>query len=179
MSTPDIRPLPYVTVGGVPTLTDRDIARLYQRLDDEGSVRRLFFDGAVRSAADLIGHFKHPGNMCYLVGYNGDVVGFYWLDNFVQCSCQLHYVFFKAFWGESARTVGRWVLNEMITQRDINGKYCIDVIIGMVPERNRLAVHYSRQVGMQWIGVIPNYYQNLYSGRHEAALATYYTRKED
>jgi hypothetical protein len=178
---PKFELLPYTTVDGIPTMTDSNIARLYERIDTENTVKYLFLDGSVRCAADLINHFKRPGCMCYLVGYSGpkgQVVGFFWLDNFVQCSCQLHYAFFREYWGPTAVEVGRWVLREMITQRDIDGNFCIDVIIGIVPETNRLAVRYARSVLLQSVGVLPEYYFNFYRNRREAGLVTYFTRKE-
>lgn len=167
--------IPYAVVDGVPSFKDSEIAGWFERLEKENLARWAFFGGALLSGAELVRFVKTAGIFTFTVWAGGagaaEMVGFFWLDRFVQRACFLHHVIFRKFHGAEATAIGVFVLSEVLRLG------MADTILGLTPANNPLAVRYARRIGMQPAGRLPNIFYDAYANQSVDGILTYTTRE--
>ena len=145
-------------------LTDKHIAQVYRRIVSEETVYRSFHDGSVRNTNDFIKFIRNKNNEIYFVEYDGKEAGFFWLTKFQQKSAFINYCFYKNFWGKKALNVSQLCIDFIFNRKDIYGQYTLDVLLGLTPANNKLAIKFLLKNGMTVLGKIPsilyNYIEN-------------------
>lgn len=142
----------YAKVDGIRTYPDSEIRALYTRLVDEGG-GHVFRDGSVRDAEGFVRMAK--ATPFFVLYVRGKIAGAVWLNRFQSRFAQCHYFIFREFWGESATGLCRYCQREILTQRREDGEYCLDMMLGLIPADNRLAVAYALRCGWRNSGVLP------------------------
>lgn len=170
--------IPYVAKDGIPTFRDSEIANLYYRMKKEGTADRVFCDGTVTSAFQFLRLMQQPDIYLYLVFddiEDNRPVAFCWLSNRSQKSAQIHFCFFKTGWGRSAK-IAHGVLSQLVSLKDTEGEYWLNVIYGYTPEWNRLALRTVKCAGAEIAGTMPGRTWHEKEGRSYPAVISYFTR---
>lgn len=151
---------------GIPTLRDSDIMGLFDRMESEGLVDIVFYDGSIRDRETFMGIMKE--NFLCVVEDKGKAVAFFWLTDRQARSAQIHFCFFEEARGERAHEVGSFVLGEII-KADI-----VDCLVGYIPKFNVAAVEFFKKIGVRFAGGIPHGIYNHRTGRSEACYVVYF-----
>ena len=105
----------------------------YAMLEREGSARRMFMDGTVRSAEEFEKDLFRPGSLPFLVLHDGQPCGVSWLNTLEGRAARGHYAVFRRYWGRKMSvTIGRSIFEHYLGLRDERG-YLFDVLIGIAP----------------------------------------------
>lgn len=71
----------------------------YAMLEREGSARRMFMDGTVRSAEEFEKDLFRTGSLPFLVLHDGQPCGVSWLNTLEGRAARGHYAVFRRYWG--------------------------------------------------------------------------------
>lgn len=138
-------------------LSDTFLGQVFRRIVREESVYKLFYDGSVRDTRDFIEFMRNPENEIFFVNQNGKEVGFFWLGNFRQKSYFINYCFYKEFWGDAAQAISRVCIDFIFKRKNAHGDYLVDVLLGLTPANNKLAVKFLLKNGMTILGKVPGF----------------------
>lgn len=188
--------IPYTQHDGVPTFRDSEIGAWFARIEAENTLSRLFFDGTVISAKDLVKLAKSPGVYLFTVwgektvhgekkengeNENGptdvEMVGFFWLRDFIGNAAFLHHVIFKKFWGPEARLIGRFVLEYVFGVGPEKQTPMVGTLLGLTPYNNIPAMRFARDIGMKMAGKLPGVFYDVYNNCTEDGWMSYMTRE--
>lgn len=121
----------------------------------EGTVHRVFYDDSVRNTTDFVDFVKRPENSVFFVKFEDIEVGFFWLSKFIQKSAFINYCFYKAFWGKKSLKISQACLDFILHKKNAYGDYAVEVLLGLTPANNKLAIKLSIQNGMTVLCKIP------------------------
>lgn len=150
--------IPYYRSDGIPSFPDSCIKGLYARMVDEGTASRVFCSYADFAPEDFLEMFKKRQNFLWVISVDGEISGVFWLNNFDGRSARIHQCLFRNAWGrEKSIRIGRQILKHCIHLMDAAcERFLFDVITGVTPSNNRLAVRFAEACGMSIVGEIPN-----------------------
>ena len=144
--------------------TDEYLAQVYRRIVSEETVHKVFHDGSVKNTNDFIKFIRNKDNEIYFVEYDGKEAGFFWLTRFLQKSAFIGYCFYKNFWGRKTLTVSQLCIDYIFNKKDEYEQFALDVLLGLTPANNKLAIKFLLKNGMTVLGKIPgilyNYTEN-------------------
>jgi len=171
--------LPYMTVDGVPTFRDSDLMNMFDKVERDGTVDAIFFDGSVKTREGFAAMMKRPGVQFYGVYVEDSAapVGFIWLDMFMQKTARGHFCAFSEYWGDAYK-IGHEVLVRLLTMKDREGNYVLDAAYGFAPEDNEMAMIAAKAAGSKVGGTIPNAIYCESDGKSHPGVILYYTRDE-
>lgn len=172
-----MRLIPYTKIAGEWTLPDEIIASIWDRMMDEGTAKTVFCDGKIKNAGHLIEFFKKDKNLVHVVcddTGNIEMVG--WLNNFGDRTAQCHFNIFKRAWGRNSDELMKAVFRYWFNFKNDDGPV-LDVIMGMIPAVNRLAIRFCKRIGVKFIGEIPNFTKDAYRGKRVGVAIGYVERK--
>ncbi len=162
--------VPYAVHDGVPSFRDSEIEGWFERLRSEGSVRWLFFDGMVTDAREFVRLVKTPGVFFFTVWAGRDepagaeMVGVFWIRDFIGNAAHLHHAIFKKFWGSETKMIGRHVLEYILAADGEEGRLpLVGVLLGITPVNNISAVKFAKAVGMERLGTVPGMLYDIYA----------------
>jgi hypothetical protein len=141
-------------VGGQWTLSDEVVLEFGGRAQAEGMLKHVFVDGSICTPEELLAMLKRPANVPIFIFAGRLAVGVAWLNGFSDRRTFGHFLFVKAGWGEFARRAGRLVLQYWRAFR-VGDDPLFDVILGLVPSRNTLAIRFVQDIGLVRLGEIP------------------------
>lgn len=149
----NVKIVPYCEVDGIRTMSDSFVRSLWERMEAEGKSR--FFSGSIyfKNADDFLREMKYNSNMFYLVTCSGNNAGCFWLNYFQEKFCQVHYFFFREYWGKT-REIGIEVFDQILSWEDDQG-YALDMLIGLLDKKNSLAIKLAEKCGWQKSGELP------------------------
>lgn len=167
----------YRKIDGVRTFPDSYIAWVYQRLLNDGSIESIFYDGSVRNAQDFIRVLKR--SVTIIAFQNADPIALSWVNDFHHKWGQLHFAFMSTMWGrhDEQEQVANLILREFLYRKCLNGQFCFDALLGVVPVRNRKAWAFVERTQPKIIGVMPYGVWVAESGQSEAARMVVHTRE--
>lgn len=163
--------------GDLYNLPDPYLGQVYRRLVMEGTVHWIFYDGSVRNTSEFIDFLKKEEHSVYFVKFIGEDVGFFWVSRFVQKSAFINYCFYKSFWGRKSLQIGRNCIDYLLHLKNERGDYSIDVLLGLTPVNNKLAVSFLKKHGMVIIGKIPGLITDYHQNMIVDGLLSYKTRE--
>lgn len=150
---------------------------IFERMRDEGTLTRTFYDGTVRTAEEFVADVLRMGSLPFAIYWEGCLAGFCWLNTFEGRSARGHYVFFRRFWGrKTSARMGRRIYEYLLTLRDDRG-YLFDLVLGLTPKQNAVAWKLPLLCGAFVIGDIPHGAFMANEGRTVDAVLTGVTRE--
>ena len=153
------------------------LLRIYDRLAEEGTAKRIFCDGTVTCAEEFADDLLRPGSLPFMVCTAAGVpAACGWLNSIEGRSAQGHSVVFKDFWGKHSLQIARHLLGHILTRRDEHG-YLFDVILCFTPRRNALGWKMMERCGSPRVGVVPHFAYIAETGETEDAVLTVTTRQ--
>lgn len=176
------RPVPALDVldirahpGGLDAI---DLEALWERLEDDGLVRHVFFDGSVTDARGFITFAGEPGRAFYAVYADGDPAALFWLDGRCGRSARIHFAVLRDYFGSPARIIGFYVTDWLLHVAGADGRPLIEVLVGVTPRTNAAALGLIRDLGFTVLGAIPHG-APLAGGRSVGAVVSYLTRNKE
>lgn len=165
--------VPYTTVDGVPTFKDSEIAVLWDRIWEEGVGNSVFFDGTIKDRDHFIDLMAGNNNFLYLIYYHAELVAMFWINRIEKTHCYCHFTCFKNVWGtQIAIDAGKIGIDCCL---NILG---FDVVLGLLPAKNRRALRYLEKVGLKVVGTIPNILWDNMEKRSIAGILVRMTRED-
>lgn len=135
---------------GIHTFTREWMVRLWDRLEAEGKIPFLFYDGETRDRQDYIEFMASPDVYSY-VAYDktGRVpLATYFVNDFIGLSCKMHFCFLDAGI-EHKYAIGVETCNFLLRAGGIAA------LIGITPKPFRHAWQFALRVGFTKMGVLP------------------------
>jgi hypothetical protein len=99
------------------------------------------------------------------------------VNRFVQKSAFINYCFYKSFWGRKSLEIGRNCIDYILHLKNGSGEYSIDVLLGLTPVNNKLAVSFLKKHGMVIVGRIPELITDCHQNEIVDGLLSYKTRE--
>jgi hypothetical protein len=166
-------------IDGVPTFKDSAIMELFDRMEADGTIELVFFDGSVKTREEFLIKMKSVGTQLYMVFMKEEKypAAFIWLDQFKHKTAHGHFCVFSSHWGDAYK-IGHEVLVRLVHLKDNNDRYIFDAIYGFTPVDNELAIKATTSAGMVVAGTLPNAYWYSSDDKSHDAVMTYFTRNE-
>ena len=167
--------IPYIRYDGVPTFKDSDIIELWNRMEQDGTIKAAMFDGSIVDAEDFLRRANTPGNFLVLVYWEDELMGIGWCNTFQGNFCQGHWCTFKHIWGN------RTAIRECLTfgMNYILNSLGLDMILCIIPKRNAAAIRTSIGAGCKLQGELPHGCFNAETGKSETSVFLTYTKDEE
>lgn len=146
----------YCQLGEGYNFSDKHLAGIYRRVLREKSIHKIFFDTKMANTEDFISYFKDKNLDFYFVSYNGQESGFFWLKKFFPRASFITYCLYKSFWGEHTLKISQTCIDVLFKRKDQRGNPEIDILMGLTPASNKLALKFLSKNGMKIVGNIPN-----------------------
>ena len=159
--------------------SEKYMAQIYRRIVREETVHKIFYDGSVTNTNDFIEFIKNKENEIYFVEYDGDEVGFFWLNKFRQKSAFITYCFYKSFKGEKALKISKLCIEFLFDRTDSHGEYVLDVLLGLTPSNNKLALKFLHKNGMTILGKIPGFLYDYFIDKKIDGIFSYIQRNSE
>jgi hypothetical protein len=174
--------LNFITYGkrdGIPNFTNSEILKLYDMMESDGVVDTVFRDGTIRSREDFLQSVVSGYNLLYLVtaGDNPEPAFVCWLNNLNGKMAMMHWSCFSRFWGDCSDDVGKFAIDKLIHMKDMEGRYILDVLIGLIPISNERAIDFSQRVGGTLAAVVPHAAYHAEIDETIDAVLVHYTRE--
>jgi RimJ/RimL family protein N-acetyltransferase len=174
----DIQFHPYNQRDGIPTFADSFIMGLFVRMVEEGTANRVFCSQKLFCQHDFLAMFKTRENYLWAITVDGEISGVFWLNHFEERSAQVHYCLFKNAWGrKKSIEIGRQIVRFCLQLKREPQGFVLDVITGVTPANNRLAIRFAEASGMTIAGEIPNLVWLHAEQRSIPAVISYATRE--
>lgn len=159
--------IPFYGKNGAQNFSNEHLAQVFRRIVREETMKKLFYDGSVRNTTDFIRFFRDPEKEIFFVEYDSKEVGFFWLNKFRHKSAFINYCFYKEFWGEKALKVSKQTIVFIFGRKDKDGEHRTDVLLGLTPTNNELAIQFLLKNGMTVSGKVPGF---LYDAIEETTV---------
>ena len=155
----------------------KHLSHVYDRMCAEGTLKRTFYDGTVRTREEFLADVLRTGSLPFLVFWEGRPAGFTWYNTLEGRSARGHSVFFRSVWGrKTSALIGRCIYDYILTLQDGKG-FLFDVLLGLMPMRNALAWKLALQCGASRLCIIPHGAYIAASGHTEDAMLVAVTRE--
>ncbi|MFI3270817.1 MAG: hypothetical protein R3Y11_01765 [Pseudomonadota bacterium] len=129
---------------------------IYDTIKKEKTLLRLFYDEEAYTRSKFIHNILRPNSWPFVIFWEGVAVGFAWLNTPEGRSARGHAVLFSRAWGrKTSSAICRACFTHLIHLQDEQG-YLFDVLLGLTPTSNTLAVALSKASGAEVVGVIPH-----------------------
>ena len=178
MNQNGIKFIPYTEVDGIRNFPDSYLKCLFERMQTEKLIGKVFYDGNVQTAEDFLDMMKYGQNKLFMIFMGNELAGIVWLNNFQRRSANIHFCLFKNAWGKESVSIGKAILKEFLYMKDSQG-YVFDVLIGETPANNRLAVKWIHESGMTVVGEIPNATWDYTIEKSIPSVISYAVRKKE
>ena len=139
----------YQRIDGVPTMRDSDITELYQRTEAAGLTRLMFNDGSLQNASEFTDYVTRSAVIFFKITLAGNPFGYFWLNRIESTHAYCHFCAFPKYWGDG-RTVQVGIEAMKICLKEF------DMVMGMLPSSNEIAINYLLKVGLHKLGRVPN-----------------------
>ena len=165
--------IPYIIFDGVPTFKDSDILNLWDRMVEDNTVNHVFQDGSIKTRNEFLKAMKSTENFLILIYWKEELSMIMWANRFQGNFAQNNFCCFKNLWGKSkviqecARTGTSYLFKNL----------GLDMLLGMTPKNNRLAIRAVRASGATIIGSLPCGHYNYKTGESTPTLITCFTKE--
>jgi ribosomal protein L20 len=175
----NVKLMPYCEVDGIQTFRDSEILGFYDRMVKAGTAETVFTDGKINNREDWLRAMKSPENFLYVVyDVDKEAVALFWLNRVEIKKARLHYSGFFKGWKKGSVKIGRQILEILMGKKNSdNDGYLFDMLTGLTPSSNKLAIKYMRLCGWKIIGELPFGTWNHKAQKSEPAVISYYTRE--
>lgn len=159
------------------------LERIYDLVVESGHQAQVFYDCRCSNHDEFFKVMVNPDMHYWALYYEGNLSGFAWLNGRVGKSAFAHFCMFKNVYGRSRDGVsksvelGRFVVAHWLRHTDGKGEYLLDVLIGITPKCNRMALKWIQRIGAVRRGEIPYGAWMEATGKSEDAVLSTITRE--
>lgn len=147
--------IPYTYMGDRWTISDPIMDGIWTEAE-KANLHKHVFPIWVQDAESFTGWCKSGKQLVHTI-WNGQqqIECLAWLTDIGINSAWAHHACFPCTWGKNSVDVMRESFRYWFNFADGDGRPMFDVLLGMTPSYNRLAVKFARKVGMTVLGEIP------------------------
>lgn len=172
----DIYLIPYIKIDGAWTIEDRIIQEMWNQMVVDNTWQTVFYDGNVSDAPSFM-RFMQDKKNAIVTAWTDRPVGIAWLNGFGVGAAYGHFCMFSESWGNGlAFKVGDKIVDYWFDFQS-DGVSFLNVIIGIVPETNSMALRYVRKLGFQLVGTVPQSLFNHYENKNIGGVICYRERE--
>jgi hypothetical protein len=160
-----------------------ELFSVYELMLDSKALSSVFYDGSCQSFSAFLEMFSQPDMHYWLLYYEGQLCGIAWMNGMVNKRAFAHFCMLKNVYGRRSDgmsksvAIGRFCLASWLNHKGDDGQYLIDVLVGITPERNKMAIKWVQRVGFVRAGTIPFAVWMGDSGESEPGVLSYATRE--
>lgn len=165
--------MPYVEINGTRTVSDDDMEKFFQRIQQDGSANIVFYGDKIKTAKDFISFMKDTKNFPTIITVDGLISGIVWLNGISKNYAFGHFCLLRNTWGEHTLHIGQKVLDYWFSINDKHGDPVLDVIIGIVPSFNTKALKFIERLGFKRVGEIPKMVKDDMGNQHSSVISYY------
>lgn len=156
-----VKIVPYVHYDGVPTFKDSDVTAIWDRMEEENTIKNVFQDGSIRSRTQFLEAMRSPSNFLILIYWEEELAAIMWANRFQGNFAQNHFCCFSNIWGdfEAITTCGRVACLYLLDN------LAVEMLLGMIPEDNKTAIQAVVGAGGKVIGTLPAASYNYKTGK--------------
>lgn len=169
--------LPYVNTGVGWSISDADMVKVYNELEEAEIVPRLFFgmDMDVKKFFQLM---QSPTNsVCLALTDTKEPGMLAWLNSWGYNYAFGHFTGFKRSWGASQKFM-KAILDYWFSFKRSSGEPILDLILGLTPKDNRLAIRAAQRAGFKIMATIDEVKFGADPTTHVGGVWTALTRGE-
>lgn len=173
----EIALIPYAQVQGQWTLDDKIVLSIARSSQEEGTFRRVFYEGKIRTPEDFLVAMKQSVNVPVFAFRGTEPIGFAWINGITGNRAFAHFCMLKSSWGTDAQNACRMFVDYWLSFRR-GDMPLLDILLGVIADTNARAVKFAQRCGFVRLGTIPMALQNAYTGDMDGAVILYYSRFE-
>lgn len=155
--------IPYIEQNGQTTIPDKYLAMMWRMMVAEKTYAKVFAAGGVRNEKEFIECMKAKDKLVMLITDDDNrplVIS--WVNNIYDGHAFIHFNTFKRTWRSNSIELLRLSADYWLSKKDPQtGKQILHVLMGAIPENNRLAVRAVKKCGAKEVGKIPNYFTSI------------------
>lgn len=136
-------------------IPDLVLYEMWDRMVDSGTEKVTFSGGEATDHHSFRKLVRKCCNDVYVGFYEGKPIGMAWLNDVRDHSARAHFTIFREGWGRRRDELPPDVKLARYFAANLLRNGVLDVLIGYVPVRNRLAIRFMERVGAQRVGVLP------------------------
>jgi hypothetical protein len=159
---------PLVPIGnGQHSISDETLIYIWKRIEQEGKIELLFYDGSVKTIQEWLNFIKQPGVFPIILWHNADkkIVHIIWLKDAFDCSAWIHHCAI----GNYKRGVWEAAV-EHFKQFD-----SLKLVLGLTPKSNEKAVKILKNIcKFTIVGEIPLICNMKYADERVPGILSYY-----
>jgi hypothetical protein len=163
--------IPYAKVNGEWTLPDNFVRAAFQQMQSEGRAETVFFEKTVSTDDEFLEVMQAKANVAVFVLRGAELMGVAWLNGFQSNYAFSHFCFMR----EASKSLSTVDMGKQIVSYWLSFP-SVDVLLGIIPAFNPLAIRLALNVGYKKVGAIPKMMQGP-KGR-SAAVILYLTQDE-
>jgi hypothetical protein len=172
-----MRVVPYIEINGARTFSDEYIADLFRLMEQEGTAKKVFHAGSVKAPHQFVKWMKDEKiNAIVVTDDDGTPLGLAWIGGIEDRRAWYNFNVFKAAWGKRAAEVAIAARDHWLYMKDSRGEYLFDLLLGVTPANNRLALRLAKMCGAKPLPMIPNFGTNFWTGERYGAVISYIER---
>lgn len=172
----EIEILPYISVNGKWSLPDSFVKSFFEKIERDGIVPHVFYDGKVRTTDQFLGLLKNHHNFHSFIMVDGSVKGLAWLNDLNRNHASVHFLSLKEVWGHQTVRMGRKILECWFSIKDGEGSPRFDLLLGVTPAPYKTVLRFIKQIGCTLIGEAPKVLYNGYEHKYMNAVFSYIER---
>ena len=167
---------PYRAENGRVNFPETYLRQVFLRIAVEGTLEKVFFDKKINNNREFIAFVKQKNHSVFFVNLGDEEAGFFWLTRFNQKYAFINQCLYKNFWGKKSLKVSKFCIDYILDRKNAKGDYLHDVLLGLTPVNNRLAVSFLIKSGMQVLGKLPGIFTVYHQNKVVDGLLSYKTR---
>jgi hypothetical protein len=173
-----MRVIPYIEINGARTFSDGYIANLFRLMEKEGTAKKVFHAGSVKAPEHFIKWMKNDKiNAVVVIEDDSNIpLAVAWITGMEDRRAWFNFNIFKAAWGKRSKEVATAARDHWLYMQDSRGEYLFNLLLGLTPENNRLALRMAKMCGAKPLPVIPNFETNFWTGERHGAVFSYIER---
>ena len=172
----DICLIPYLKIDDIWTIEEHIVREMWKQMVADNTWKTVFSKGIVNNEDTFIEFMRDPKNAIVTV-WTDRPLGIAWLNGFDIGTAYCHFCMFSSCWGDLSIKAGHKILEYWFDFKS-DGIPFLNVIIGVIPETNSLALKYIQMVGLRIAGVIPKLLYNHYERRNIGGVICYRERED-
>lgn len=168
-----LKPWPYVKFNNEWSIPDEVLAFVWSRIEENGKIEELFYEGGMRTPSEFIEFFRNPDKFLVL-GVNTEtkeIKAFGFLSGFDTNKAYAHFSFINGY----VPGVGEMIIDFWRKMESENGERFLDVLIGITPESYTTVLKIIQKWGFNIVGTIPMICNMNYKNKKEGGVISYLT----
>lgn len=148
--------VPYVFNGVTWSIPDEAMLNLFEQLKENNITDKLFY-GMDINAVKFFSIFKNPANQMHVFWLDDLRPGFMaWLNSWGYNYAFAHFTGFPWTWGKRTQEYTKQTLAYWFGFNRKDGTPLLDLILGLTPANNRLAVRAAKRAGFSVLAEVPD-----------------------